>query len=292
MASNIQVPSPKSSPISSPTSPTGIKRVGQYRLLEAIGEGRFGKVFRAQHDDGKLFAIKTAPKTVPRAVAEINVLQQIPSHPSVIETYYVLESVNNWYIVMELAKMSMYQLLVAVRRLEEATARQALKQIATGLKHCRAHGVAHRDVKLENILIIEVKGLGFRAALADFGWAYYHSNPEDDETQHRTFCGSLHYMAPELLSEERCYDPYVADVWSLGVVLFAMVSGYLPFDGVNQVDIASQIRRGQPRYPPSLSPELKDLIQRLFTVSASERPSLDFVLDHTWTSCVPETSPK
>jgi len=279
---SIQVPSPQASPLGTPTSPTVFKRIGPYTLLEAIGEGRFGKVYRAQHDVGTLFAVKTAAKAAPRITAEIKVLQQLPAHRNVIRTYCVIESPNNWYIVMELASMTLFQLLDKVKVLDETAARPLMRDIASGLKHCHDNHIAHRDLKLENILIFErEEDVEVRAVLADFGWAYASSPLEDRIRQ--TFCGSLNYMAPEFFEEQRCYDPYLADVWSLGVVLFAMVSGYLPFESRNKSDLVLEIRRGNPRYPDSISAELKDLLQHTFAVNPSERSSLDFVLDHSWT---------
>jgi len=256
--------------------------VGRYKLQAAIGEGRFGKVMVAQRDDKQVFAIKAAPRTSSRVLEEIKLLQMLPVHDNVIQVVELMATANNCYIVMELASMSLYQLIVRNKTLRENAARPLIRDIVAGLKHCHDHLISHRDIKPENILLVGRSDGTMVAKLADFGWAYAHADPTDENSVRNTFCGSLNYMAPEFFESVLSYNPYYSDMWSVGVVLFAMVSGHLPFDKKNQSELILDICRASPRYPASMSNQLVDLLQRILVFDPKKRLTPTEVLAHRW----------
>ncbi|NXM63708.1 TSSK1 kinase, partial [Illadopsis cleaveri] len=209
-----------------------------YSLGDTLGEGSYGKVKAAYSHrlkrkvaikiiDKKKMSQNVLEKFLPR---EMQALMQL-HHPSIIETYEIFEtSSGKVYIVMELGeKGSLLNFLTSQGAMEESVARSKFQQLASAIKHCHDLDFAHRDLKCDNILLDN--DLNFK--LSDFGFSKPLARDENGKTVlSSTFCGSLAYSAPELLEHIPC-DPRISDMWSLGIILYAMLFASQPFDSSN-----------------------------------------------------------
>mmetsp|Transcript_22196 Transcript_22196/g.45364 ORF Transcript_22196/g.45364 Transcript_22196/m.45364 type:complete len:236 (-) Transcript_22196:65-772(-) len=215
------------------------KRVGNYELCETLGEGTFGKVRRAIHViTQKEYAVKCLEKQQvekhnmgKQLKREISAMRMI-KHPRIVEFHEVLASKNKVYLVLELVTGGeLFELLVKERGFDESKARKLFQQLVDGVKCCHEKGICHRDLKPENLLLDENNGL----KISDFGLSALHENINEatltsSKLLHTT-CGSPNYVSPEVLDiEAPGYDGRKADIWSMGVILYVMVTGYLPFE--------------------------------------------------------------
>ncbi|NXP21636.1 TSSK1 kinase, partial [Scytalopus superciliaris] len=214
-----------------------LRRKG-YCLSNTLGEGSYGKVKCAySHSlkcnvaikiiDKKKISQNVLEKFLPREMEALKHLH----HPSIIETYEIFEtSAGKVYIVMELGENGSLLSYLRIRGpMEEDFARLKFQQLACAIKHCHDSDFAHRDLKCDNILLD--RGLNFK--LTDFGFSKPLSRDESGKTVlSNTFCGSLAYSAPELLEHVPC-DPRISDMWSLGIILYAMLYASQPFDSSN-----------------------------------------------------------
>ncbi|XP_039940230.1 testis-specific serine/threonine-protein kinase 1-like [Hirundo rustica] len=260
-----------------------------YSLGDALGEGSYGKVKAAYSHrlkrrvaikiiDKKKISPNVLEKFLPR---EMEALMRL-HHPSIIETYEIFEtSSGKVYIVMELGeKGSLLSYLTSQGAMEESVARSKFQQLASAIKHCHDLDFAHRDLKCDNILLDN--DLNFK--LSDFGFSKALARDENGKTVlSSTFCGSLAYSAPELLEHVPC-DPRISDMWSLGIILYAMVFASQPFDTSNVKEML-QVQKQQ-KIPllksKHLSAECKNLIIHLLHPDVSQRLCIDDVLRHPW----------
>ncbi|KAG2608788.1 hypothetical protein PVAP13_4KG013605 [Panicum virgatum] len=262
---------------------------GRYELHSLRGQGTFAEVWEARHlRTGHQVAIKiilAAPQS--QISFEVFVMRLLslrqPQHPHIVR-FYEYEAVRSrsgdhttTYIVMELAEQGQLHDLVAVReRLPEAQARTLFQQLVAGVAYCHRSMVVHRDLKMENVLL-DSRG---HVKIADFGfsrlWAPGRLQAES--------CGSPQYAAPELL-DGRLYEGPEVDVWSCGVILYAMLCGRLPFDaGTDDIsDLRRNIRRGDFRRLPSwVSDDARDLISSMLIVRPQKRATITEVRAHRW----------
>ncbi|NXS11601.1 TSSK2 kinase, partial [Neodrepanis coruscans] len=209
-----------------------------YTLGNTLGEGSYGKVKCAYSHflkrkvaikiiDKKKISQNVLEKFLPREMEALRCLH----HPSIIETYEIFEtSVGKLYIVMELGvRGSLLNYLSIEGPMDEGFARIKFQQLISAVKHCHDLDFAHRDLKCDNILLDS--DLNFK--LTDFGFSKHLARDANGKTiLSNTFCGSLAYSAPELLEHIPC-DPRISDMWSLGIILFAMVYASQPFDSSN-----------------------------------------------------------
>lgn len=164
------------------------------------------------------------------------------------QLYEVIDSPERIYLIMEhVDSGEMFEYIVAHRRIREQDAVVFFQQIVDGLSYLHANEVTHRDLKPENLLL-QSHSAGFLVKIVDFGL----SNTHDNGRLLRTACGSPCYAAPEMI-EGKLYKGPVADIWSLGVVLFAMVCGYLPFEDSNTNMLYKKILSADYKLPPFLS---------------------------------------
>ncbi|RMZ55173.1 hypothetical protein APUTEX25_005451, partial [Auxenochlorella protothecoides] len=231
---------------------TGSQRVGDYLLGRTIGEGADSRVVYAQHvDTGLKVAIKVLDKEAlltrggaarfPREVAALRRLR----HPHAVTLLGVLSSPSTLYMVMELvAGGDLYDRIAGEGPLKEAEARRLFCQLLSALGACHAAGVFHRDIKPENVLLTE----GGDAKLADFGLGCV-AGAQD---LLRTACGTMQYTAPEVL-RDKGYHGGPSDLWSLGVVLFVMLTGELPFDADTPLALMQCIAAADYSLPPTVS---------------------------------------
>jgi len=263
----------------------------EYIVGDLINTGRDGTVIRVgQHKTTKrqvaLKVVRAEPevngRARERALLEARLHARLTPHKYVVDLFGVYQSSTEVVLVVEYCRSG--DLLDRVNdhgRYIEAEARHMFKQILSGVAHVYSQGIAHRDIKLDNIFIHLDSSNGKEAIkVADFGFATEFT----PGVNFRTSCGTLAYAAPELLTtrDNVNYDGERADVWSLGVVLYALVVAVLPFSGNGDADLMCNIKAGDFRMPRSISPSLRDLIAAMLSVDASKRPTLAELQSNPW----------
>ncbi|XP_051115935.1 SNF1-related protein kinase catalytic subunit alpha KIN10-like [Andrographis paniculata] len=252
-----------------------------YRLGKTLGHGSFGKVKIAEHiQTGHKVAIKVLNRRRMRSpVMEEKVRREIKIcrlfvHPHVIRIYEVIETPTDIYVVMEyVTRGELFDYIVEKGRLQEDEARRFFQQIIAGVEYCHRNMVVHRDLKPENLLL-DSKG---NVKIADFGL----SNIMRDGHFLRTSCGSPNYAAPEVVSGKLYAGPEV-DVWSCGVILYALLCGALPFDDENIPNLFKKIKSGMYTLPSHLSSGARDLIPRMLVVNPMKRITVNEIRQHPW----------
>ncbi|XP_010148704.1 PREDICTED: testis-specific serine/threonine-protein kinase 2-like [Eurypyga helias] len=269
-----------------------------YSLSKTLGEGSYGKVKSAYCDRLKRnVAIKIIDKRqTPRDFLERFLHREIEAlrhlhHPSIIKAHDIFEtSSGRVYIVMELGeKGDLLDYIKTTGAMEEDIARTKFQQLASAIKHCHDLDFAHRDLKCENILLDE----DLNIKLSDFGFSKALSRDENSRIiLSKTFCGSAAYAAPEVLQGIPC-DPQISDIWSLGVILYAMVYALMPFDDSNVRKMIRMQKQHRIPFPSSkyLTVDCKDLIYRLLQPNVSQRLRIDEVLKHSWLQTPKSTIP-
>uniref|UniRef100_A0A8C2WPL6 non-specific serine/threonine protein kinase n=1 Tax=Cyclopterus lumpus TaxID=8103 RepID=A0A8C2WPL6_CYCLU len=239
--------------------------VGNYRLLKTIGKGNFAKVKLAKHTlTGREVAIKIIDKT------QLNPT----SLQKVLKLFEVIETEKTLYLVMEYASGGeVFDYLVAHGRMKEKEARAKFRQIVSAVEYCHQKRIVHRDLKAENLLL----DADMNIKIADFGF----SNEFTLGSKLDTFCGSPPYAAPELFQGKK-YDGPEVDVWSLGVILYTLVSGSLPFDGQNLKELRERVLRGKYRIPFYMSTDCENLLKKLLVLNPGKRGSLQQIMKDRW----------
>ncbi|MCD7466024.1 SNF1- protein kinase catalytic subunit alpha kin10 [Datura stramonium] len=252
-----------------------------YRLGKTLGHGSFGKVKIAEHLlTGHKVAIKIlnrrkmkTPDMEEKLRREIKICRLFV-HPHVIRLYEVIETPTDIYVVMEYVKSGeLFDYIVEKGRLQEDEARKFFQQIVAGVEYCHRNMVVHRDLKPENLLLDARRNV----KIADFGL----SNIMRDGHFLKTSCGSPNYAAPEVVSGKLYAGPEV-DVWSCGVILYALLCGTLPFDDENIPNLFKKIKSGVYTLPSHLSPLARDLIPRMLIVDPMKRITLPDIRQHQW----------
>ena len=263
-----------------------MQQVGPYILKAAIGQGAFATVYMAQHSEtNKCCVCKVVPRSrladpsvSARFEKEMHINRRL-NHPGVVQFYDLLSDDTNFYVVMELCPNGdLYEHILQNGHLQEYEAKVYFRQILEALAYLHAMGVSHRDIKLENLLVDQFG----HVKISDFGLSNFMQNGLVE-----TPCGSPCYVSPECLSGQP-YDGATTDIWSAGVVLFAMVTGRLPWTQRNQIELFRQIRTGDYSVPEDLSPQCRDLIERLMQVDPIERITIEDALEHPWMRGVPQ----
>ncbi|XP_070501371.1 uncharacterized protein Sik3 isoform X2 [Chironomus tepperi] len=255
-------------------------RVGFYELEKTIGKGNFAVVKLATNSITKSkVAIKIIDKTcldddnLAKTFREISILKLL-HHPHITRLYEVMESKNSIYLVTEHAGGGeIFDHLVTHGRMKEEEAARVFSQIVSAVDYCHRNGVVHRDLKAENVLLDN----NMNVKIVDFGF----SNMFTEGMYLTTFCGSPPYAAPEVFQGLE-YDGPRADIWSLGVVLYVLVCGALPFDGATLHDLRSVVISGKFRIPFFMSQECEHLIRHMLVVEPERRYSLKQIAKHRW----------
>ncbi|XP_075245780.1 serine/threonine-protein kinase par-1-like isoform X2 [Convolutriloba macropyga] len=205
------------------------------------------------------------------------------NHPNIVKLFEVIETDNSLYLVMEYASGGeVFDYLVAHGRMKEKEARAKFRQIVSAVQYCHSKKIIHRDLKAENLLLDHEMNI----KIADFGF----SNEFSAGNKLDTFCGSPPYAAPELFQGKK-YDGPEVDVWSLGVILYTLVSGSLPFDGSNLKELRERVLRGKYRIPFYMSTDCENLLKRFLVLNPVRRSSLESVMQDRWMNIGCEDTP-
>uniref|UniRef100_A0AAQ6AIE6 non-specific serine/threonine protein kinase n=1 Tax=Amphiprion ocellaris TaxID=80972 RepID=A0AAQ6AIE6_AMPOC len=282
--------------ISSRSARTGVRsrsseepqqpHVGNYRLLKTIGKGNFAKVKLARH----ILTGREVRSQRHWLFREVRIMK-ILNHPNIVKLFEVIETERTLYLVMEYASGGeVFDYLVAHGRMKEKEARAKFRQvpsflplqcsgftpllpIVSAVQYCHQKHIVHRDLKAENLLL----DADMNIKIADFGF----SNEFTLGNKLDTFCGSPPYAAPELFQGKK-YDGPEVDVWSLGVILYTLVSGSLPFDGQNLKELRERVLRGKYRIPFYMSTDCENLLKRFLVLNPAKRGTLEQIMKDRW----------
>ena len=257
-------------------------KIGGYLIKNNLGEGTFGKVKLGIYlKSGEKVAIKIISKKKLKEKndqihlkREIDLLQKL-NHINIISVYEIFENIDNYYIVMEYcSKGELFNYIVSKRRLNEAEAAYFFYQLINGLEYIHSIGISHRDIKPENLLLTG----NYILKIIDFGLSNYYN--DNINKYLATPCGSPCYSSPEMVSG-KSYNGFKVDVWSCGIVLFAMLCGYLPFDDkTDDKIIFKKIVECEIKYPFFLSDMARDIIAKLLIKDPNKRISIKEVKMH------------
>jgi len=256
-------------------------KVAHYVLGETLGIGTFGKVKVGFHD---LTEHKVAVKILNRQkIKNLDVVGKIRReiqnlklfrHPHIIKLYQVISTPTDIYMVMEyVAGGELFDYIVKHGKLKEEEARRFFQQIISGVDYCHRHNVVHRDLKPENLLLDHT----LNVKIADFGL----SNMMQDGEFLRTSCGSPNYAAPEVISGKLYAGPEV-DIWSCGVVLYALLCGTLPFDDEHVTTLFRKIKSGIFPVPDYLNKSVVTLLCHMLQTDPLKRATIDEIRKHEW----------
>lgn len=249
-------------------------------------QGTYAKVKFAQHmETGKSYAIKVLNKDVlisrgmvEQVKREIGILKQV-QHPNIVNLEEVMSSKDKIFMVMELVTGGdLFDKVASEGPMREKEAKALFCQILSAVAYCHEQGVCHRDLKPENVLLTS-KG---EAKLSDFGLgAIRQIENSESANMMNTVCGTPNYASPEVISKKP-YDGFASDVWSLGVVLYVMLAGCLPFDEDNIVVLFEKIAKSEFTIPPWMSQPAADVLKSMLCVDPSARASIDSIWDSQW----------
>lgn len=254
-------------------------QMGDFILRNTIGSGTTCNVRLAQHKDtGEYYAIKVINKAdfigTPNLKSKIQreiALMRMFDHPNILKLHTVLESSRHYYLVLDYAVHGgLFDFLIRSHFLQESLAISFFRQIIYGLEYLHQKNICHRDLKPENILLDK----NYQLKIADFGFARWMR-----ETVAETPCGSPHYAAPEVIKAEK-YDGRKADIWSAGVILYALLAGFLPFDDRSVRQLLTKVKRGKFTMPKKFHPDIKNLIAGMINVDVKKRLTLDQIKNH------------
>ncbi|XP_057331598.1 serine/threonine-protein kinase BRSK2 isoform X3 [Microplitis mediator] len=269
----------KENPVVSNTQETH-QYVGPYRLEKTLGKGQTGLVKLGVHCVlGKKVAIKIinreklSESVLMKVEREIAIMKLI-DHPHVLGLSDVYENKKYLYLVLEhVSGGELFDYLVKKARLTPKEARRFFRQIISALDFCHSHNICHRDLKPENLLLDEKNNI----KIADFGMASLQPAGSMLETS----CGSPHYACPEVIRGEK-YDGRKADVWSCGVILYALLVGALPFDDDNLRQLLEKVKRGVFHIPHFVPPDCQNLLRGMIEVNPDKRLTLADINKHIW----------
>ena len=210
---------------------------------------------------------------VERVAREIYILKLI-RHPNLIQLYDIIDTPKKLYLIMEYAPGGeLFDHIVASKKLKERDACRFFQQIISGIEYLHKVNIVHRDLKPENLLLDHEKNI----KLVDFGLSNLYKNSE----LLKTACGSPCYAAPEMIAGKR-YIPLGVDIWSSGVILYAMVCGYLPFEDPNTSKLYKKILAGEFDTPKFISNDVRELIKGILTIDPDKRMTMSQIKSHPW----------
>lgn len=248
--------------------------VGNYQLGRLIGKGSFGKVYLATHKltNGSKVVLKSAKKDDSNLAREIHHHRQFV-HPHIARLYEVVVTETLVWMVMEYCSgEELYDYLLRHGKLPVDKVQKTFTQLVGAVAYVHQQNCVHRDLKLENILLDKNENV----KLLDFGFAREY---EGKTNYLQTFCGTICYSAPEMLKGEK-YAGEKVDVWSLGIILYALLCGELPFDDDDDDVTRRKILSEEPKYPDHIPSDALSLLKQLLSKRPFPRPSLLDILGH------------
>ncbi|CAD8061097.1 unnamed protein product [Paramecium primaurelia] len=257
------------------------RQIGDYLLVKTLGLGTFGLVKLAIHQiTQEKVAIKILEKSkiidvadVERVTREIHILKLI-RHIHVIQLYEIIETKKYIFLVMEFCDGGeLFDYIVKHQKLSEIEACKFIQELISGIEYIHKLNIVHRDLKPENLLLDYQKSL----KIVDFGL----SNTYKQGEQLKTACGSPCYAAPEMIQGNK-YNSLLVDIWSCGVILFASICGYLPFEDVNTSALYKKILHGEYQIPNFVSPEGTHFLKGILNINPERRFNLEQIKSHPW----------
>jgi serine/threonine protein kinase len=257
-------------------------KIDDYLITKELGKGSYATVKLAVHKNNKnKYAIKIYsreslldPQKRNTIKNEINILKQL-DNVNVMKLYEDINTPKNLYLVMEY--INGISLLETIKKdknhyFEEKRAIKIFIQIVKGISYCQSKNICHRDIKLENVLLIN----NDIVKIIDFGFAV----KTNKETYQKLFCGTPSYMAPEIVNKEKYIAQY-SDLWSLGVLFFAMLYGRFPFRAKTQEELFVKISEANVIFPDDIDVnyKIKELLRKIFVVIPTQRISLNEILN-------------
>ena len=271
--------------IDTQNNPINRKYIGQFVLGEKLGQGTFGIVVLGTHQiTGEKVAVKILDKEKilqetdkSRLEREIKILKNM-RHNNIVHLYDVKETPTSLYIIMEyICGKELFEYIIYNKRLSELEACKLYQQIISGIEYLGKIKVVHRDIKPENLLLDNQNNI----KIVDFGLS--NSYPKNELLT--TACGSPCYAAPEMINGEKYYG-LKADIWSSGIVLYAMLCGFLPFEEADNEKLYKKITAGKFKTPNYLSEPAKDILHRILNVDPKSRITIPQMKKHPWFNLV------
>ncbi|KAI0312160.1 kinase-like domain-containing protein [Amylostereum chailletii] len=277
--------------------PQDAKYVGPWIMGECVGKGASGHVKIAKHcKTGQLAAVKILSlDMVFSSHVSLNsrlqkfdkqrlgidkeiTMMKLMNHPNIMRIYDVYEGDQELYLILEYVEGGeLFDFIVNRGKLPPLEALAYFKQIVYGLSYAHAFSIIHRDLKPENILIHSLNPPLIK--IADWGMATFAPPSLELDTS----CGSPHYASPEIVNGHK-YQGTATDIWSCGVILFALLTGRLPFDDKDVRTLLSKVKKGRFEMPAWVDPQAKDLLYRMLVVDVSQRITMSELLTHPWLS--------
>ncbi|KAI0629301.1 Pkinase-domain-containing protein [Trametes polyzona] len=274
------------------------KMIGLWRIGRTIGKGSSGRVRLARHTKtGQYAAVKIVSKTallnsrmslcslgeeaerILHSIEREIVIMKLIDHPNILRLYDVWETSTELYLILEYVEGGeLFDYLCNKGRLASAEALSYFHQIITAIDYCHRFNIAHRDLKPENLLLDRNKNI----KVADFGMAVW----QGAGNMLQTACGSPHYAAPEVIMGHT-YDGTASDIWSCGVILYALLVGRLPFDDEDLPTLLEKVKIGKFTMPSDIEPRAQDLIRRMLTKDVQKRITIRDILRHPFYTSQP-----
>jgi len=262
------------------TARTGRNDIGKYKFLKTIQKGSFATVQLAKHTPtGEMVAIKVTDKSqisdskLRGVYKEAHIMKSL-SHPHIAKVFQIIDTEDTFYVVMEHASGGdLFQHLAQTGRIQEKEVKEKFRQIVSAVRYCHQKNIVHRDLKPENILLDSKNNI----KITDFDL----SEEFVPGAQLDTYCGTLEYFPPEFFKGKKFHGPE-AEVWSLGVLLYELLTDCCPFGESDWAIVSQRVRRGKCYLPDYLSTDCKDLISMMLSVDPKQRPSIDIVNNHKW----------
>ena len=261
------------------------KLLKEYTFLKKIGQGTFGVVILAIHKiTNEKVAIKILDKEkitqktdIARVKKEIDILKKL-RHKNIVHLFNVIDTLTNIFLIMEYTNgIELFDYITKNKCIKESEACYFYQQIISGIEYLGKLNITHRDIKPENLLVSNDKMI----KIVDFGLSNTYKNNE----LLKTACGSPFYAAPEMIKGEK-YNGDKVDIWSSGIVLYAMICGYLPFEDNDNQKLYQKIIEGKLEFPPFLSDEAKDIISHILDVKPDRRYQIRDIKNHSWFNMV------
>jgi len=256
--------------------------LGKYKFLRTLEKGKFGIVKLAKHiQTGEKVAIKIVDKSqlnssdLKEILREADIIKTL-DHPNIAQAIQIIDAESTFYLVMEYVSGGDLFSRLDLGKMEEETVREKFRQIVSAIRYCHEEKyVIHRDLKPENILFDSEKNI----KITDFGL----SEEFIPGVKLDTFCGTPEYMAPELFLG-RTFDGPKVDIWSLGVILYEMLTDTVPFTGTTWQQIGQRVLRGKYFVPEYISTDCKNLLNKMLVLDPNDRATIDMILGDSWLS--------